>query len=407
MEGVRNPRSSLTLLFLTLLLVNTGFGVIMPVLPYYAQSLGASATTLGLLSATFATLQFFFAPMWGRLSDRYGRRPILLVGLGGFGLAMLVFGLASQLWMLFLSRAISGMLSSATFPTAMAYVADTTRPEDRAAGMGLMGAAGGIGMIFGPVLGGFLGATTPQTPFLFTAFMALLIWIFAFFALPETLAPSLRAAGGAKPAKPGGRLAQLAAALRGSLAFLMVLAFLTSFGMAQIESTGALFAKARLGAGSVEMGLAFMIMGALGAFAQFLLVRPVIRRLGERRAIQLSLLGVGMSIGFFGLASNIAAMVAIMVLLGFSMAFLRPALNSLVSRSASASEQGTVMGVVNSFYSLGMVFGPVTGGLIFDQVGIAWPFFSGGLIHLAALGISLRVFTPSLSRQNSSAHPNQ
>jgi DHA1 family multidrug resistance protein-like MFS transporter len=140
------------------------------------------------------------------------------------------------------------------------------------------------------------------------------------------------------------------------------------------------------------MGVAFMIMGALGVVAQFFLVRPLIRRLGERRAIQASLLGVGVSVALFGLAGSFAGMIVVMVLLGFSIAFLRPALNALVSRSATASEQGTVMGVINSFYSLGMVFGPVTGGLIFDGLGIAWPFFTAGLVHLAALGASLQLF---------------
>jgi multidrug resistance protein len=262
---MKNNRSSLALLFLTMLIVNTGFGVIMPILPYYAQSLGADATVLGLLSATFATLQFFFAPIWGRLSDRFGRKPILLVGLGGFGISMLVFGLSTQLWMLFLARSVSGILSSATLPTVMAFIADTTQPKDRAGGMGLMGAAGGLGMILGPVIGGFLGAGSAHIPFFFSAGLALLVWFFALLFLPETFSREQRAlAATTRPAQSQGRLAALLSALRGPLAFLMVLAALTSFGMAQLESTGALFARQRFGAGEIEMGTAFMIMGGGG-----------------------------------------------------------------------------------------------------------------------------------------------
>jgi DHA1 family multidrug resistance protein-like MFS transporter len=390
---MKNNRSSLALLFLTMLIVNTGFGVIMPILPYYAQSLGADATVLGLLSATFATLQFFFAPLWGQLSDRFGRKPILLVGLGGFGIAMLVFGLSTQLWMLFLARSVSGILSSATLPTVMAFIADTTQPKDRAGGMGLMGAAGGIGMILGPVIGGFLGADSPHTPFFFSAGLALLVWFFALIFLPETFSREQRAlAATARPAQPQGRLAGLMGALRGPLAFLMILAALTSFGMAQLESTGALFARQRFGAGAIEMGTAFMVMGVVGVFTQFVLVKRVIGRMGEERAIQWSLLGTAISLISFGLAENFATMIAVLVLLSLATAFTRPALNSLVSRSASRAEQGTAMGVINSFYSLGMVFGPVTGGLIFDHIGISWPFFSGGTIFLIAVAISWVVF---------------
>lgn len=397
---MKNSRSNLTLLFLTMLIVNTGFGVIMPVLPYYAQSMGASATILGLLSATYATLQFFFAPLWGRLSDRVGRKPVLLVGLGGFSLSFLVFGLSSQLWMLFAARAIGGLLSSATLPTVLAFIADTTRPEDRAGGMGLMGAAGGIGMIVGPALGGYLGALTPHTPFFFSAGLALVVWIFALTFLPETRPAAVRAAQAPAAGPRRGRFALIAAALRGPLAFLMIVAALTSFGLAQIESTGALFGERRFGAGAAEMGTAFMLMGGLGVFAQFVLVRPGIARFGERRAIQWALLGVGLSFGAIGLAQSYGPILAMIVLFGLSSAFLRPAINALVSREAAEHEQGLAMGVVNSFYSLGMVFGPITGGLIFDQLGVAWPFYSAGLIHFFAAAASLAFFSaPRLKAQ--------
>jgi MFS transporter, DHA1 family, multidrug resistance protein len=393
--AMKSQRYSLAILFLTLMIVNTGFGIILPILPYYAQSLGASATVLGLLSGTYATLQFIFAPLWGRLSDRIGRRPVLLVGLIGFSLSFLIFGLASRLWMLFLARIISGLLSSATLPTALAYIADTTPPENRARGMGLMGAAGGIGMILGPAIGGFLGALSPQTPFFFSAGLSLLVVTFAWFLLPESLPSHLRTNHPSGTTASHGRLGLILTALRGPLAFLMVLATLTSFGMAQLESTAALFARVRFGAGEAEMGAMFMLMGFLGVFAQFVLVARVIRRLGERHAIQVSLLGVGLSFLLFGMVRTYPPAIAVVVLMGLTTSFLRPALNTLVSRSAPPSEQGITMGLVNSFYSLGMMFGPITGGLIYDHLGIAWPFYSASLIHFIALAASLLLFHTS------------
>lgn len=389
---MKSERYSLTILFFTMLVINTGFGVIMPILPYYAQELGASATTLGMLSATFAILQFFFAPMWGRLSDRIGRRPVLLIGLSGFSLSFLIFGLSTQLWMLFLSRMVSGILSSATLPTVLAFIADTTKPENRAQGMGLMGAAGGIGMIMGPAIGGFLGEISPQTPFFFSSGLALLLWIFAFLIVPETHPAEKRTPAAGPAAKQTSRLHMLVNALRGPMAFLMILAALTSFGVAQLESTGALFAKARFNAGEAEMGFLFMVMGATGVFTQFVLVGRVIKRIGERRAIQLSLLSGGLCFMMFGVIVDGFTAVITVILMGLTGAFLRPALNALVSRSAPPSEQGVAMGLINSFYSLGMVFGPITGGLIFDQLGIAWPFYSAGLIHIAALLASFSLF---------------
>ncbi len=389
---MNNSRYNLTILFFTMLIVNTGFGVILPILPYYAQSMGASATILGLLAATYATIQFIFAPVWGRLSDQVGRKPVLLVGLAGFCISFLIFGLASQLWMLFLARIVGGLLSSSTLPTALAFISDTTRPDNRARGMGLLGAAGGIGMILGPALGGFLGEISPQVPFFFSAGLALIVACFALIVLPETYPPEARRSDGRKPTIRHSRAEMIITALKGPLAFLMILATLSSFGLAQLESTSALFARARFNAGEAEMGAMFMLMGVLGVFAQFFLVARVINSLGEQRAIQVSLAGVGISMFLFGLVPSIIIAIPVIVLMGLSMAFLRPALNTLVSRSAPPTEQGVTMGLINSFYSLGMMFGPVTGGLIFDQMGIAWPFFSAALVHLAGLLASLAVF---------------
>ncbi len=185
-------RRALVLLFLTMFIVMVGFGVIMPILPFYAESMGASATALGLLFAVYSLIQFFFAPIWGQVSDRIGRKPPLLIGLLGFSVSFFLFGLATELWMLFAARILGGLLSAAVLPTVMAYIADTTDEEHRGGGMGILGAAMGMGVTFGPVIGGFLGEISPALPFFFAAGLAATVSAVMFFVLPESLPPEAR-----------------------------------------------------------------------------------------------------------------------------------------------------------------------------------------------------------------------
>jgi len=159
-------RRNLIILFYTMVVIMLGFGMVIPILPFYIKSMGASGTALGALMATYAVMQFIFAPVWGSLSDRYGRRPILMVGILGNALAQLIFGLSTHLWMLFAARTLAGILSSATLPTAMAFIGDSTSERDRGGGMGMMGAAMGVGMLLGPGIAGFLATRWLALPFL-------------------------------------------------------------------------------------------------------------------------------------------------------------------------------------------------------------------------------------------------
>ncbi|MCJ7626107.1 MAG: MFS transporter [Anaerolineaceae bacterium] len=383
----RNNRYTLTILFLTLFMTMVGFGVIMPILPYYAENLGASATELGLLSATYATLQFFFAPVWGRVSDKVGRKPILLLGLFGFSVSFVIFGLSTRLWMLFAARAVSGIISAATLPTVMAYIADSTDEKERAGGMSTLGAAMGLGMIFGPVIGGFLGEYNPSTPFFFSAAVALGVAVFGLIFLPETLSEEARQAA-MQSRKAGGGIAGIFIALRGPLAYLMLLALLVSFGMSQMESTAALFYERKFGAGEAEMGIIFMVMGVVSAGSQGVFVGRVINRWGEQRAIMAGLLGTALSFLIFPLIFSVTSAIGVIIIMGVVTSFLRPALNSLISKRTNFSEQGMILGVVNSYFSLGRMFGPVTGGLIFDYLGLDWPYLVASFIHFLAFGLS-------------------
>src|SRR5690606_23529775 len=176
---------NIIILFLTLVIVMMGFGMIIPLIGSYVDSFGASGRELGLLMASFALMQFIFAPIWGGLSDRFGRKKIPLVGITGFAVSQLMFGLATELWMLFVSRILAGMLSAATGPTAMAYISDSTTDEDRGAGMGIMGAAMGVGMTLGPGIGGLLAKNSLSTPFFVAAGVSTLTLILIAVVLPE------------------------------------------------------------------------------------------------------------------------------------------------------------------------------------------------------------------------------
>ena len=179
-------RRKILILAFTLVVVMLGFGLVIPIFPFYIEQLGASGRELGLLVATSALLEFLFAPLWGGVSDRIGRKPVLMIGLFGYGLSALLFGLATQLWMLFASRALSGLLSSATLAASMAYVGDTTSEEDRSSGMGMLGAAMALGLILGPAMGGTLAGDSLSRPFFIAAAMSLVALLLVLFLLPES-----------------------------------------------------------------------------------------------------------------------------------------------------------------------------------------------------------------------------
>jgi DHA1 family multidrug resistance protein-like MFS transporter len=211
--------------------------------------------------------------------------------------------------------------------------------------------------------------------------------VFGLIFLPETLREKARQVA-RQSKKAGGGIAGIFRALRGPLAYLMLLALLVSFGMSQMESTAALFYERKFGAGESEMGIIFMVMGIVSAGSQGVLVGRVINRWGEQRAIMIGLLGTAFAFLIFPLIISVASAIGVIIIMGVVTSFLRPALNSLISKRTDISEQGLTLGVANSYFSLGRMFGPVTGGLIFDYLGLAWPYLMASLIHFLAFGLS-------------------
>ncbi len=361
-----------------------GFGIIMPILPFYAENLGASATHLGLLFSVYSVMQFFFAPLWGRFSDRIGRKPVIVAGLAGFSISFFLFGLSTQLWMLYAARILGGVLSSAALPTVMAYAADTSDDEHRGSAMGRISAAMGLGITFGPVLGGFLGEAGPSVPFFFAAGTGALVCLFAAGFLPESLAEAVRSAAKARPRPRLGPRGMIQA-LSGPVGFVLVLAFLSNFASSNLQGTFALFSEAQFGAGKSELGILFGAMGSAMAAAQGFLIGPLIRRWGEQRTIQLGLLCNGGGYVGFLFASNVWTILPCMILMGLGFAAMMPSVNSWVSKRGDPQQQGMNMGIVNAFSSLGRVFGPLAGGMIFDLFGPQWPYVVGAVIFFSAL----------------------
>jgi len=403
-------RASTFVLFASLVIVMLGFGMIVPIMPFYISHFGASGRALGALMAVYSIMQFLFAPVWGRVSDRIGRKPVLLIGVAGFALSFALQGLSQSLLQLFATRALAGVLSSATLPTALAYIADTTDSRDRAGGMGMMGAAMGLGMIFGPLIAGPLTESNltfpaplagllqftidPSTggridlslPFLASAAIALIDIPLVMLALPESLPPARRStAEGPAPS----RLNLLREALRGPMAFLFVSAFLLAFALSNLESILGLFGKERFEMGPTQVGLVMGLIGVLSVIQQGIVIGPLTRRIGEVRVLRA---GLAVSVlGLVGLAvvPRMGQMIAMAVVFNAGNALLRPSVASLISQRARGG-QGVAMGLENSFMSLGRVAGPLWGGACYD-LGATLPFWTAASVQLLALALSYRL----------------
>lgn len=357
MQESNISRPNLIILFLSIFLVGIGFSIIIPVLPFYAQSMGASALQLGLLMTVYALCQFIFSPVWGRYSDRVGRRPVLLLGLLGFAITFILFGFATQLWMLFAVRIAGGILSCATLPTAMAYVGDSTSIEKRGATLGLVGASMGMGMIFGPALGGLLSHYSLHLPFLAAGFLAVLNFIAAYLWVKESL--PLDQVSATRERAP------LLGSLKTPLAVFFVIILLVSIADASHQGTFALYAEMKIGFDAVKTGWSFALAGLVTVLVQGLLVGRMIDGLGEERTAKTGIIISALAFALFLYANNLWTIIGCMAIYAAGIGLVRPALTSRVSKEAG-DKQGVSLGMLQSYDSLGRVIGPTAGGFLLD-----------------------------------------
>lgn len=386
-------RRNLVILFVTLVIMMMGFGIIIPILPDLVVTFGGSGLEMGGLMANFSAMQFLFSPMWGSLSDRFGRKPILMLGVFGNAISMLALGLSTQLWMLFAARGLAGILSSATLPTAMAYISDSTDKKSRGGGMGVIGAAMGLGMVLGPGAGGLLSGISLQAPFYFAAILSLVAMVAIWFFLPESLPTEKRETS---VRLQGPQLKAMWESLFGPLAFLFVSALMISFAMTNFESIYAYYAKDRYGYGPETIGVILTAIGIVSVIAQGALTGFATRRFGEVNVIKASLFASIVGFLIILLATDLTTVILTSSFFVLANAMLRPAVSSLISQRTTQG-QGIAMGLNNAYMSLGRVIGPIWAGVVID-IDLFFPFITGAavmLIGFIASLIYLRRYVPA------------
>jgi len=381
----------MAILLLIIFIDLVGFGVVIPLLPYYALNFHATPLEVTSMMACYSFAQFFSSPIWGRISDRFGRRPVLLVSLSASVLSYLWLGLADALWMLFAARLLSGA-GAGNIAAAQAYITDITPPKKRAKGMGMIGAAFGLGFTVGPAIGGLLAGSNPDAaalarPAFAAASLSALALVLAFLLLKESLSPELRGM-----ANRPGRIALAKDAFgRPMLRHLVLLFFLTTCAFAGLESTFALWANSVFGWGPLQIGWIFFFVGLVLASVQGGLIGRLSSRFGEAR---LTTYGAGLLvIGLAGLpfSLDLAAVLGVMAVLSLGLGCLNPSVTSLVSQAAGADERGGILGVNQSAQSLARILGPWLAGIVYTAGGRDTPYYVGAIIMAAVVAMALRL----------------
>jgi DHA1 family tetracycline resistance protein-like MFS transporter len=397
-------RSPLVIIFITIFIDLVGFGIVIPVLPLYAERYGASEATVGILLATYSAMQFVFAPILGKLSDRVGRRPVLLVSLIGTSIGFLLMGFAPSMpvgfallgmaptlvW-LFVARIIDG-ISGGNISTAQAYIADVTPPEQRSKGMGLIGAAFGLGFIFGPAIGGALSHISPEAPFFFAAAMAAANATALYFLLPESLSAEHRS-----QARRGGILEVLEQSGSWQLGAVIATYFFSTVAFAMMTATFALFAAHRFRFNESKTGYLFAYVGVIGAVIQGGLLGRLVKMFGDKPLAVAGTAIFAASVFCFPLSQTVAALTIASTGFAIGNSLMTPTLNALASKSVSAAWQGRVLGVLASVASLARIIGPVLGGWLLSRDSDAsahygrTPYWTSAAIMLVALGLAISV----------------
>lgn len=391
-----NNRKVHFILFLSVLVDTIGFGLMLPLLPFYALKFGASTNTVTLLFSVYALLQFICGPFWGKMSDRFGRRSTLLFSLIGSSLAFLWLSQANTLWMLFGSRILEGIMA-ASFLLAMVYISDITTKETRTKGMAIVGAAFGLGLCLGPAISSFLVGSDSQNPNLmlpplFAAGMSFLGFTIAFLGLPEPIKTQARTVE--KPRRFD--LAKLTEILKtpptGLLLLLSFLMMVVGLGTLAIL---AIWSNQKLGWGPKEIGYVYIFWGGMSVIVQTKLVEPLTKRFGEANSLFGGLVVLGFGVFLIPFSTNLPLVLGAVSLTSSGFFLCRPLLNSLLSQSAGAKQQGEVLGLAESVSTLGRIIGPLGAGFIFGSLGSDLPFWSGTIIMAVASIFGWQVATAS------------
>ena len=384
--------SSLVFLFVTVFVDMVGYGLVVPLLPFYTRQHAAGAALVGVLGSLYAAMQFVGGPFLGGLSDRVGRRPVLILCLLGASFAYLLLGLAETLVLLFAAVVLAGA-ASGTLATAQAYIADSTPPEHRARGLGLIGAAFGLGLMAGPALGGLLSLYSLQTPAFAASALALANATFGLLKLPESLPPKLRMPTPILLLNPVSQL-------RGTLGMagirgLLLTVFLLNLSFAGLLVNFPLFSNARFGWGATANAFFFAFVGVCAVLTQGLLIGRLQPRLGEERLLLVGLSLMALDLGLVALVPFGPLLYPVVGVLALGAGLAIPSLMALISRRVSGREQGRLMGGMQAILSLTLILGPVISGLAFDYLGVPAPYWIGALLAALALAVAVAALLPN------------
>jgi DHA1 family tetracycline resistance protein-like MFS transporter len=383
-------KAALAFIFVTAVLDVLAMGIIIPVMPHLIEEFTGSNADAGWINGVFvalwASMQFVFSPVMGSLSDRYGRRPVILISAAGLSCDYMLMAVAPNLWWLALGRIVAG-ITTASFSTTFAYMADITPPEGRARAYGFIGAAFSGGFILGPLLGGFLGEISPRAPFWFAAGLSGVAFLYGLFVLPESLAVEKRMAFSWARANPFGAFRLLRS--HAELAGLAVVTFLLHFAHHVFSAVFVLYAGFRYGWGTWEVGLVLALVGALDMGVQGALVGPAVKRFGDRAVMVTGLFGGAIGVACMGLAPN-GTLFALAMIPNALWGLAMPTLQSLMTNRVSESEQGQLQGATMSVASVAGVASPLFFGAVYSVTvapGSALPF--PGLALLLASAVLL------------------
>lgn len=409
MSFKRSP--AIGFIFVTLLIDVIGLGIIIPVMPKLineltGDSISEAARDGGWLLVTYSLVQFLFAPLIGGISDRFGRRPVLLASLFGFGVDYLFLAFAPTLAWLYIGRVVAGIMG-ASFTTGAAYIADVSTPEKRAQNFGLIGAAFGLGFIIGPVMGGLLGQFGSRVPFMAAAGLSFVNWLYGYFILPESLKPEHRRKFEWKRANPLGAFINLT---RYPVIFGLIGALtLVYLAMHAVQSNWSFYVIEKFGWGEAQIGYSLGAIGLMSAIVQGYLIRLIIPKLGQKRGVYIGLLLYALGFTLFAFAAKGWMMYVFMIpyMLG---GIAGPSLQGIISTQVSSSEQGEVQGALTSLQSLTSIFGPLIMSNLFATftASSAPAYFPGAPMLLAALFTLIGALTARASlKKNRSTNTEQ
>ena len=381
-ERLQWGRSPLLFLFVTVFVDMIGYGIVIPLLPFYVWQYTSGAVLIGLLGSLYAAMQFVGGPFLGGLSDRVGRRPVLLLCLSGASLAYLLLGLADTLLLLIAAVGLAGG-AGGTQATAQAYIADSTAPDDRAWGLGLIGAAFGLGLIAGPILGGLLSLLSLGAPAFAASALALGNVAFGFFVLPESLPVERRAPTPILGLNP---ISQLGGVLKmGGIQMLLLAVFLLNLSFAGLLTNFPLFSNVRFGWDATGNAFFFAFVGVCAVLTQGVLLGRLQPLFGEGRLLLGGLSLMALNLSLMAVVSSGWMLYPVVGILAIGTGLAIPSLTSLISKRVSGHEQGKVMGGQQAILSLTLILGPVIAGLAFDHLGVPAPYWIGGFLAVLAL----------------------